>query len=448
VVPPLFGHAFRKFYGPFSDTVAAVLRHVLHDRLGWMSVEAAVHVHLLALFVLGGAVAFSVIRREHGGRAALVCLVAFLLNPHLIGHCHNNMKDFAVTAWMVIAAFAFHAAQSRGSYPGLALAGLVSGMAMATKINGLLLIPLLVGHAVLFVAVERSRPRVRFAVLGGLVHWAVALASMVLFWPWLWDAPLSRLLRGTRFFQNLWLGPVLYEGRIFNAKELPWEYAITFVVITTPLCLLPFAALGAARVAPALRARRLLPALALAAFLLVMAVATLAPVPRYDGVRHFLPAFPFLACLSGFGLAFVLERPERSGARLLATALVVGVLGCVLYQDVRLHPYQATYFNQLVGGGAGAMGRFELDYWGSSLKEAGRWVNQHAPTGSRVHVVLDLERLARLRPDLTPTAASPDYAIVLARESLAPNPYRDRTPDYAVVADGAVLARVYRLGPR
>jgi hypothetical protein len=37
---------------------------------------------------------------------------------------------------------------------------------------------------------------------------------------------------------------------------------------------------------------------------------------------------------------------------------------------VRLHPYQYTYFNRIAGGVPGAQGRYMLDYWGLSFKQA------------------------------------------------------------------------------
>jgi len=36
---------------------------------------------------------------------------------------------------------------------------------------------------------------------------------------------------------------------------------------------------------------------------------------------------------------------------------------------VRLHPYQSIYFNRLVGGLAGAAGRYDTDYWALSYRE-------------------------------------------------------------------------------
>jgi hypothetical protein len=44
---------------------------------------------------------------------------------------------------------------------------------------------------------------------------------------------------------------------------------------------------------------------------------------------------------------------------------------------VGLHPYEYVSFNSLVGGTGGAQGRFELDYWGISLAEATRRLEDH-----------------------------------------------------------------------
>ena len=45
---------------------------------------------------------------------------------------------------------------------------------------------------------------------------------------------------------------------------------------------------------------------------------------------------------------------------------------------IRLHPYQSSYFNALVGGLGGAAGRYETDYWISSYREAMLWINDRA----------------------------------------------------------------------
>jgi hypothetical protein len=44
---------------------------------------------------------------------------------------------------------------------------------------------------------------------------------------------------------------------------------------------------------------------------------------------------------------------------------------------VRLHPYQAVYFNRLIAGGpAAGIALYEGDYWCLSYKEAAEWLRQ------------------------------------------------------------------------
>ena len=55
----------------------------------------------------------------------------------------------------------------------------------------------------------------------------------------------------------------------------------------------------------------------------------------------------------------------------LPLALILAAYAIVhVGKMVSLHPYQYVYYNRLVGGLAGANGRFETDYWGESYREA------------------------------------------------------------------------------
>jgi hypothetical protein len=54
----------------------------------------------------------------------------------------------------------------------------------------------------------------------------------------------------------------------------------------------------------------------------------------------------------------------------LVLVSIASVLAFQLSFLVRLHPYQAVYYNALVGGLSAANGRYETEYWGSSYREA------------------------------------------------------------------------------
>ncbi|MBI2569927.1 MAG: discoidin domain-containing protein [Candidatus Schekmanbacteria bacterium] len=455
-IPDLYGHDARRYYGAFSDLLGAVSEEALSVRLGWMAAHDARYLHLLLLYALSGWLLFGVVGRDFGARAGFFCLVAYFAMPRLLGHAHNNPKDFPATVLMVIALMEFHAALRARGLARMTGAGIISGMALATKISAAFLAPIVGLLMTLFAVLgmsgeadDRGR-RLRFAVPATLLYGTAALATTVVCWPWLWEHAAHRFIEMFVWFGNHpWNGNVLYEGRMASAHAMPWSYAPKYLVITLPLVWLPFAAAGLVRAGVEARRRQLLAVLVLAGFALPLLTRLVLRTPIYDGLRHILSVLPFLACLVGFGLDTVVARVGGEGRRrrIVAGLIPAAVLGVAVVSVARIHPYETTYFNALVGGGAGAMGRYELDYWGNSLQEAGAYVNTVAPVGSRVHVVLDLQRLARLRGDLVVTGDFPAFAIVLNRESLAPNPYAALAPAHEVKADGAVLSRVYDLRP-
>ena len=84
-------------------------------------------------------------------------------------------------------------------------------------------------------------------------------------------------------------------------------------------------------------------------------------------MRLFLPTFFFLAAFAGWGtvwLADAVSRAIRRAAGIARPALAGLVLGSAALALIRIHPYELSYYNELVGGPRGAWERgFELTYW-------------------------------------------------------------------------------------
>ncbi len=91
-------------------------------------------------------------------------------------------------------------------------------------------------------------------------------------------------------------------------------------------------------------------------------------------MRHFLFLLPCVAMWAALGVAAVWECwPSRAGR--IATIFLLSLLSIGACRDiVRLHPYQIAYFNQTVGGLAGAEGVYETEYWVTSYREAIEWI--------------------------------------------------------------------------
>jgi hypothetical protein len=238
--------------------------------------------------------------------------------------------------------------------------------------------------AVVAIEIRRSGTRAAAARAGGfvlrLLPWLVlAYAVMALVWPWSVASPLNpvkALVYFSHFFEKPWRE--LFAGSPILVSEMPRRYVAQLFWLRLPEIML---ALGIAGVvgcfaaacsrAQAAPRRAVLLMLALAAILPIALTVALRPA-MYNGIRHFVFVAPAIAVVGGLAGAWMIERLAlwRPAAAIGAGVLII--VGCALpvIEMVRLHPYQYTYFNRIEGGVRGAAGRYMLDYWGLSLKQA------------------------------------------------------------------------------
>ena len=79
--------------------------------------------------------------------------------------------------------------------------------------------------------------------------------------------------------------------------------------------------------------------------------------------------------LAGAAVAAFLRAPAPRALKLAGIAALAASSALTLVDMVRLHPYQAVYFNRLVAGGMrSGIARYEGDYWCLSYKEGCEWL--------------------------------------------------------------------------
>jgi hypothetical protein len=464
-----------RFYGPLVETTLALLY------APWPELRFDIRHLFLGLLALGFVPALAAYARGLG-RAAVgpLSVLALLMLPRLLGHATNNSKDvpFALAVSFFMAGLVRLFGQGRRDARSVVGAAVAAGLALAIRPGGLPLLGVFylaaaaLGHAAGSAPLREGRWR--GAGLRAAGYWAGALALMVLLWPWAHEAPLLHpyraILRAAAFDRVV---PVLYAGQALTSDTLPRSYLPFFLLVTTPLSTLALAALGlVAETRASLRRGAGTASFTFALTgvwaLLPVALAVALRPNLYDGVRHFLFVLPAVAVLAGLGAWHLADRLRRTRLRAYAWAVAVGVLLVPAVAMVRLHPYQSSYFNPLVGWLAGAAGRYETDYWGTSLSEATLWIAErldarrgaepHPPTillgstspyprtavryaaGPGIQVVT-LGDLAA-RPDLEVRV---DYYLALDRYAMA-----DRFPESPIVhrveRDGATLAVVRDMG--
>lgn len=409
----------------------------------------AIRVASAGYFGLMVGVAFWWMATAFGTRAGVLAALAIVLTPRLFAHAHFGTLEMPMTVlWFVTVALASQIERSRKWLWPTAIA---LGLAGLTKINAGFIPFVLIPYLAWRLRRKSVVPLVALVVIPTLMFF--------LLWPHLWVAPWRHLCSYISDKASRMHIETYYLGRAFAKSSPPWHYPVVLTLVTVPL---PF--LGAAVSSTVRGVRRRDPSVVLlvANAALVLAVACLPFVPRYDGVRLFLPAFPFIACLAGLGLSqlvgYLQQRMHRQRA---AWAVCVCLLALPAAEIVHLHPFQLSYYNEATGflAGAEAMG-FEPTYWWDTFSgETVQFLNRTCEPDAKVAFckvdpyVPEASRtvIKTLRSDLKLVdfeAGDWDYLVLVSRygkfDDRAWEIHREQEPMLSVARWGVKLCSVYR----
>lgn len=446
-------------YGPFFDILIEHSHILLYDKLKLVkSTLVSYHLPVLVVASLGIWLVFWFGYRLFGLGPGLLASFGFAVMPQVIAHSQNNLKDTPLMVFFTAALFAFYEAVRRDRLWLWGLAGVLAGMTYGIKVHAVFLFAI-VG---LWQLSELRWGLRRWTRLAGCfaVALAAALGTIPVVWPYYRHGFLTRFRETFATFANHQYNEyVFYLGKHLRPSEVPWHFPFVMLGVNTPLVYLVFllVALGVL----AFRLVRLRPdrsPLVLLALWLFMptAVQAFSRAIKLDGVRHYLLVLPAIALLTAFGIhrvgTWLFERGGIALAGAYAAAVAVA-LALVVAKDVAIHPYEVVFFNRLAGGIRGASQKFELDYWGTSLKATAEWMNKNLPEGSRVWLPMPGQHFFRIDSSRLHFVSGPDrrpnYKVNLVRGLLktfdTEEDYRHprRTPIYAVRVDGADLVQVF-----
>jgi hypothetical protein len=412
-----------------------------------------------------------------GSWVAFLAALGLWLYPRYYGAIYTNSKDVpaAITLTLVLWAALLLVQQwedqerPRRYLRNSVLLGMLIGLAAAIRVTALiwyLILAVFVAgwwltHWRLVWREERVRAEALKQGRAAGVIGATSLVIMIVLWPYVLLNPLVNLPHAVAVISHFpWDGLVLYKGMRIPATRLPADYIFTWLIIGSSLTLVALSALGLGVVGvSSARARRIDPRLAMV--LLSFAVPLLAMLALrsvvYDGLRQFLFLIPPLILIGAYGLTHIfsaLSRAERGALQFAAAGL--GILTILSYAlDVcdmlALSPFEYTYFSPLIGGIAGAQGRYDTDYWATCSKQSAEWLSSHyrrytsasSPSvyAEPVQDVASHYLPAAFRQDDT----HPDFYIASTRFG-----YDQRFPTYTVVhrvaAEGVTLC-VVKLDP-
>jgi hypothetical protein len=268
---------------------------------------------------------------------------------------------------------------------------------------------------------------------------------MYLTWPYLWPDPLGHFFESARVMAEYpWKGQVLFNGAMYTSTDIPRSYlpVLLGIQLTEPVWFL-FAAGLAAVVYGSIKQRRenlVLLVLTLIWFILPLIGFVVTRSPLYDNFRQVFFILPPIFIMAG--LAF--EKIKRS---ILQAAVICLLVLPGMVDGVRLHPYEYIYYNRFIGGVQSAFRKYELDYWGTSYREAARYLNATAPSNAAIWAEGPVQILQLYaRPDLkiystfeAARADHYDFVVVTTRYNLDLQTFPNASIVHTIERDGSLL---------
>lgn len=346
-------------------------RHLLCNILGWLGILYAA---LLA-------------RRIGGWRAAVFTCVLLFLSPRFLGHSFNNLKDIPFASACIMSIY--YIVKFLDNLPKIKISTAVMlclSIAFATsiRVGGLLMVAYFGLFAIIYYIYKRKTLKPVFfkTLLWSLGICVAAYILCIFTWPYALEGPVSNVYDAFTNMSKFQIAiKQVFEGRMQWSDNLPLYYSPKFILMTTPIIVL----LGFLLSLIFLHYNRkqwfyYMVVLFTALFPICWIVFDRSNV--YGGWRHLLFTYPSIVVLAALGLNSLLNLIRNRYAR-YAVGLAYLLL-CInpISHYIRNHPYEYVYFNQFVGSTKDAYGKYEMDYYYHSLREAADWVKQNAKKDS------------------------------------------------------------------
>ena len=361
---------------------------------------------------------------------ALFSSATFLLMPRIFGQAHFATTDIPLVLMWFLTVFCFYKGLTNWKWS--VATGIIWGLGLATKINLLFLpIPLII-WAQFFHRKQYGNNAFSMLFISPIIFF--------LSWPWLWFHTKQRIIEYLFFYAQHKFTTVYYFGKMYVLVPAPWHYPLVFTLTTIPLTILLLMIVGIISIKirnPKSEIRNKSAVIMLILFnaLFPILLQSFPASPKYDGIRLFLPSFPYLAILAGLGFSYL-----KVGAQLITSQkfgfdksnpyipilLSIILLIFPIYHVIETHPYQLSYYNLLLGGINGAKQKgFESTYWCEAVnQDVLQYLNKLVPENGKIRflsfsdeVVQWYQSYGYLRKDIQCfSTEEPEYYVLLCRQ--------------------------------
>ena len=375
-------------YGPFFEWLSAIANHNY-------SGDPIERRHLLiSLFGFLAIVFTGLTAREIGNwKSGVLAQTLIFFTPVFFGHSMFNSKDIPFAAGYIAAVYFIVRFLKTWPSPSKAtiIGGILAiGVALSVRIGGLLLLI----YTLIFLLIKLIREKE--GVINSLMRNKKAVFKLflmlgggymlaMLFWPFGLTNPIKHPLYALTFLSKYEFNSYnLFDGHWIFSLQVPWDYIPKWIWVTTPLfisvgiLLLPIILIKWKAFNTRINGDLFLMILFTSVFPVLYIIYKKSNV--YDGWRHTMFVYPpLVVCCASIWYGFIaLLKSMNVYLKYAGTALLgVFVMEPALFM-VNNHPLEAFYFSPTIGGTSGAFKKYEIDYYGTSIRNAVEWIAQHS----------------------------------------------------------------------
>lgn len=363
-----------KDYLPDHPPLGRVILGIAHYLTSWCISGSESTAHNVPAARLGSCFAFAMtvllltefcIRRFDWATAACIPIL-MISTPSLLGHARlAALESVTNLAWVaaMLPLLAWWTETRPPSTLRACVSGIFWGLLLLTKVQGILLPPIVFAWAVW---------RFRWLCVRPLACWSVCGVTLFLAaWPWLWLDPIHNI---QQYLGRAAVRPTLYcwyFGERYADKQVPWHYPFVLTLFTIPVAVILCLFARITRRLPDAIDQLLL--LSIAFPLLVFA---LPGTPVYDGNRLFLIVMPMIILFAARAFSQiqssttsgVAPAPSTTGSLVRWKIAVLIFLAAQPFGSSVFSPFAISQYGPFAGGnnGAAALG-MESSYWSDGL---------------------------------------------------------------------------------
>lgn len=307
-------------------------------------------------------------------KIAILAILMLFTSPRIFGEAFYNSKDIVFMSIFTVSVYRIFISYNCPKFKNILLASLTSALATDIRIVAIVLPVIFIFLQFINIFNNRLSYSDFFKSIFYFINFNIFF--IILFWPWLWENPIERfheaIINMSNFIRLIrW---ELFQGQYYPTADLPKNYLIQWIIITTPPIYLLLFVIGSSIFL--IKIHKINPIrgidnkliynfiyLSILTFFILLTVLK-SPV-LYNGWRHFYFIYPFfiLICLNGVEFLLSIGRKFKIVSFLTFIILSISLI-LNAYHIYRYHPLEYVYFNHFAGSDWNK--KYPMDYSGIS----------------------------------------------------------------------------------